>query len=136
MLYVIYRANHPGLSYRGGQGPIIHLEADLYDVIAWADAVGRRWAFSISNAGATYAEFRKSVDQLDQIDWTAVGALNFRRAEVKEHKQAEFLLHESFPLELVARVGVKSAQVQADVETVLAQADIPIGVEVRREWYY
>ncbi len=28
MLYVIHRANHPELAYRGGQGPIVHLEAD------------------------------------------------------------------------------------------------------------
>lgn len=29
MLYLIYRANHQDLSYRGGQDPIVHLEADL-----------------------------------------------------------------------------------------------------------
>ena len=28
MLYILYRGNHPGLTYRGGQGPIIHLEAN------------------------------------------------------------------------------------------------------------
>lgn len=30
MLYIIHKANHPELSYKGGQEPIIHLEADLY----------------------------------------------------------------------------------------------------------
>ena len=29
MLYLIHRANDPELVYRGGQGPIVHLEADL-----------------------------------------------------------------------------------------------------------
>jgi hypothetical protein len=43
MLFVIHRANHPELAYRGGQEPIVHLEADLYEVIRWADADGRRW---------------------------------------------------------------------------------------------
>src|SRR5690606_4683162 len=38
MLYVIYRGNHPDLTYRGGQGPILHLEADLEETLAWADA--------------------------------------------------------------------------------------------------
>jgi hypothetical protein len=33
MLYVIYRANHPELEYRGGQDPIVHLEADLGEVV-------------------------------------------------------------------------------------------------------
>ena len=32
MLYLIYRANHPELAYRGGQKPIVHLEADLQQV--------------------------------------------------------------------------------------------------------
>jgi hypothetical protein len=27
MLYVIYRQNHPSLTYKGGQDPIVHLEA-------------------------------------------------------------------------------------------------------------
>lgn len=36
MLYVIHMANHPELAYREGQGPIVHLEADLHRVIAWA----------------------------------------------------------------------------------------------------
>jgi len=30
MLYLIHQANHPELAYRGGQDPIVHLEADLH----------------------------------------------------------------------------------------------------------
>jgi hypothetical protein len=33
MLYLIHRANHPDLTYRGGQRPIIHLEADLEQTV-------------------------------------------------------------------------------------------------------
>src|ERR1700677_2413270 len=29
MLYLLHRANHPELTYRDGQGPIVHLQADL-----------------------------------------------------------------------------------------------------------
>lgn len=52
MLYLIHRGNHPELTYCGGQGPIVHLVADLGEVVRWADGEGRRWAFSLSNAGA------------------------------------------------------------------------------------
>ena len=97
MLYVIHRANDPELTYREGQRPIVHLEADLYEVVAWADANGRRWAFSLSNAGAYYTQFRSRVDQLDEVNWPAVAATDFRGAEVKEGKQAEFLVHQQFP---------------------------------------
>ncbi len=37
MLYVIHCSNHPELSYRGGQGPIVHLESNLLDVVNWAN---------------------------------------------------------------------------------------------------
>lgn len=37
MLYLIHQANHPDLAYRGGQSPILHLEADLKQSVAWAN---------------------------------------------------------------------------------------------------
>jgi hypothetical protein len=96
MLYVIHCANDPELTYRGGQGPIVHLEADLHRTIDWADGQNRRWAFSLSNAGADVAQFRSHIDHLDQVNWAAVAATDFRADHIKEGKQAEFLLGESF----------------------------------------
>jgi hypothetical protein len=61
MLYVIHCANHPELEYRGGQEPIVHLEWDLRTVVRWAEESSVRWAFSLSNAGAYYTEFRIGV---------------------------------------------------------------------------
>lgn len=52
MLFLIHKANDPDLSYRGGQDPIVHLEADLHEVVEWAKSKDRRWAFSLSNAGS------------------------------------------------------------------------------------
>ena len=37
MLYLIHRANHSELDYRGGQDPIVHLEADLREAVDWAE---------------------------------------------------------------------------------------------------
>ena len=36
----------------------MHLELDLNAVVTWADAGHQRWSFTLSNAGAAYAEFR------------------------------------------------------------------------------
>ena len=74
MLYVIHCANHPELAYRGGQGPIVHLEADLNKVVVWADGERRRWAIALSNAGAVYTQFRSRLEQLNEVDWPAVAA--------------------------------------------------------------
>lgn len=136
MLYVIHCANHAELEYRGGQGPIVHLEADLHRVVEWAGANGRLWAFSLSNAGAFYAEFRASLDDLGELDWPAIASDDFRRSEVKEGKQAEFLVHESFPFGLVERIGVFSEVVRAKVEETLGESPRSPKVEVLPAWYY
>ena len=136
MLYVIYRANHLELEYRGGQAPIIHLEADLNSVVRWAEANQVRWAFALSNAGARYTEFRATLDDLDDLDWEAIRATDFRRPEIKEGKQAEFLLFESFPFSLVERIGVYSEAIHAQVEAAIANSGHRPVVEVRRDWYF
>ncbi|MEQ8393719.1 MAG: DUF4433 domain-containing protein [Gammaproteobacteria bacterium] len=136
MLYVIQCANHPELAYRDGQQPIVHLEADLHRVVEWAEANGRRWAFSLSNAGAVYTQFRGQLDHLDEVNWGAVRATDFRTAEIKEGKQAEFLIEQSFPWNLVERIGVHSQPIVHRVsDAVPAGAHRP-RLEIRREWYY
>lgn len=136
MLYVIHRANHPELAYLEGQEPIVHLEADLHAVIQWAETKGRLWAFSLSNAGAYYTQFRSRIDELDQLDWTAIAATDFQPRDVKERKQAEFLLHDRFPFELVERIGVGSAAMRARVDAAIARGTHQPAVETRPEWYF
>ena len=134
MLYLIHQGNHPELIYRGGQGPIIHFEADLHSVVAWANAKGRRWAFTLSNAGARYFEDRRDLADLNQIDWNAVQAKNW--SQCKEGKQAEFLLEQKFPWHLIERIGVHSRTTyQLAANALPASGHRPV-VEIRREWYY
>ena len=105
MLFLIHRQN-ADLAYKGGQGPIIHLEADLHATVAWANAQPRRWAFTLSNAGSRYFEDRADLARLGDVDWDAVAARNW--SACREAKQAEFLLEHSFPWHLVERIGVLS----------------------------
>ena len=134
MLYLIHQANHPELVYRGGQQPIVHLEADLRQTVAWAEEHGQRWAFTLSNAGAYYFEDRCDLALLNEIDWNAVQATNWR--ECKEGKQAEFLIERQFPWELISRIGVISRQVSDQVNTALEDAANKPRIEIKTEWYY
>ncbi|WP_438027190.1 type II toxin-antitoxin system toxin DNA ADP-ribosyl transferase DarT [Sorangium sp. So ce233] len=136
MLYVIHCGNNPELSYRGGQGPIVHLEADLHDVVAWATTAGRHWAFSLSNAGACYTQFLASLHELHQLDWASIHATDFRSASVKEAKQAEFLLHGFCPWTLVTLVGVHSPAVQARARASISAGSHQPRAVVQRNWYY
>lgn len=134
MLYLIYQGNHPEMTYRGGQGPILHFEADLNAVVAWANAQAARWAFTLSNAGSYFFEDRNDLERLNEINWTAVQARDWRAH--KEGKQAEFLLEQRFPWHLIERIGVKSAAVYGQVVNALpAHGHRPV-VEVLPDWYY
>jgi hypothetical protein len=135
MLYLIYRGNHPELTYHGGQGPIVHLEADLEEVVAWANAEHRRWAFALSNAGAYYTEFRSTLTDLKDINWAAVQAVDWQAADIKEGKQAEFLIHEWFPITLVRRVGVASSPIKERVLQAFKGAVTP-SIVIKPDWYY
>jgi ssDNA thymidine ADP-ribosyltransferase DarT-like protein len=135
MLYLIYRGNHPELTYHGGQGPIVHLEADLEEVVAWANAEHRRWAFALSNAGAYYTEFRSTLTDLKDINWAAVQAVDWQASDIKEGKQAEFLIHEWFPITLVRRVGVASSPIKERVLQAFKGAVAP-SIVIKPDWYY
>lgn len=136
MLYILHMGNHVDINYRGGQGPIIHLMADLHAVVAWAEESGVRWAFSDRNAGIRYAQFFSNLDTLSNVNWDAVQATDFRDSGIKEGKQAEFLVHESFPWEHVEQVGVVNSSTKAIVENVLADANHRPVVTVEPRWYY
>jgi hypothetical protein len=136
MLFVIHCANHPELTYRGGQDLIVHLESDLHTVVRWTEQNCVRWAFSLTNAGARYTELRSSLQELDELDWTAIASKDFRDPDVKEWKQAESLLFGFFPLNLVERVGVRTAATQAVALRALTSAGIRVPVEVLPEWYF
>ncbi len=136
MLYLLYRANHQDLTYLGGQEPILHLEADLHEVVQWADREGLRWAFSLSNAGSYYVEFYDRLDKLALINWAAVSERDFRSPDVKEGKQAEFLVHGTFPWEFVRRIGASSAGMKVQAETALEGTTHKPPVEILRHWYY
>ena len=134
MLYVIRMGNHPELQYRGGQRPILHLEADLGQTVDWADANGKRWAFTTSNAGSNYFEDFDDRNSLAKIDWNAVNTKDWRLC--KDEKQAEFLVEESFPWHLVTKVGVISIMIRDKVGGILQSSSHRPPVQVTRGWYY
>ena len=134
MLFVIYMKNHSELVYRVGQGPIVHLEADLRDTVAWADQNRVRWAFTLSNAGSFYFEDRCDLAQLNEIDWDAVKAGNWNNR--MEDKQAEFLVEHEFPWNLFQRIDVHSQKTYGRVQRAMQAVAHRPTVEIKPDWYY
>ncbi len=134
MLFLLHRTSHPDLTYQGGQDPIVHLEADFYASIKWAQENKKRWAFTSSNAGSYYFDDYCDLNDLNEINWDAVQVTRWR--DCKEEKQAEFLLEQKFPWDLVERIGVYSLEIyQQATSALLANPHRP-KVEILKEWYY
>lgn len=140
MLYLISCQNHPELSYQDGQSEIIHLEADLYDSIKWASRHNKRWVFTLSNAGSVFFEDRCDLEQLHEINWSAVASKQWGGShvapETKEHKQAEFLIEFSYPWHLIERIGVKNNQIAQKISDDLFDNQYCPKIEVIKDWYY
>jgi hypothetical protein len=127
MLYVIYRGH---VDYQGGQREIVHLVSSLTTAVA----IGRPWAFTDRHADLGYAQYYDDLAQLDQVDWSAMSRTYW--TDVKEERQAEFLVYSWFPWTAIERIGVIDRAMAARVAQLLAAASHRPVVEVRPEWYY
>lgn len=134
MLYLIYQANHPDLAYRGGQKPIIHLELDMDRVIDWAAGQRLRWVFTTSNAGSRYFLDYAERGKLREINWDAVNATDWKN--VREEKQAEFLVETRVEWSLVDRIGVYNESVKQRTKLLLTGQPHCPAVEALPQWYY
>ena len=96
--------------------------------------------FTSSNAGSSYFEDYSDLFQLNKINWAAVEASKWSGIgvdqSVKEDKQAEFLVEDSFPWELVSRIGIMSLWIYPRVQNLLQGAPHRPTVEIKRDWYY
>lgn len=136
MLFLLHKGNRPGVTYTEGQKPLLHLQGDIRKVVEWAETNHTLWAFTNINAAAKYAEFYNRLDDLGSVDWNAVESRNFSDPEVKERKQAEFLLYGSFPWQLIEEIGVCDETVHKQVAEALEWSSHKPRVKVRPKWYY
>ncbi|GAB7140814.1 DUF4433 domain-containing protein [Deferribacterales bacterium RsTz2092] len=134
MLYMLSRANHQDIEYRGGQEPIVHLVFSMRNVINWAEQEGRKWAFTESNAGSRCFEDFADLADLDKLDWNAIRATLWSGRQDK--KQAEFLVEKSLPWQLVEKIGVYSLEQYSEVCKILEAETSRPQISVERSWYY
>ena len=121
----------------GGQEPIVHLQMDMHAVINWAQAENEKpWAFCDLNAGASLASFYNELSKLSEIAWSAVNSDYFRRTEIQEGKQAEFLVYDFVPWTLVEKIGVINQNKAESVKENLIGAEHQPDILVERSWYF
>jgi hypothetical protein len=133
MLYLFHKNNHTEIDYHGGQQPILHLVANLQKVLSWAEQHNKNWVFTTSNAGSFYFDDYNSLQYLDKIDWQAVTTNSWQACQDK--KQAEFLIENKFPWQLIDVIGVYAEPQLQQVQQLLAEAKQPT-LQIKRNWYY
>lgn len=127
MLYRVCRGHD---DYQGGQEPIVHLVTR----VSAATALGRPWAFTDRHAELGHALHFDDVDHLSEVPW---GAMRLKYwEELREERQAEFLVKEFFPWTAVLGMVVRSANMKVRLDQLLREAAHRPPVAIRPTWYY
>ena len=146
MLYAINGGRVPGCPWR--QTDIVHFETTVEKVTA----LGHPFVFYDRNATLAFSAPYTDLAYLDTaVAWDLIteapqldGFCRFwqsrpadaRYADRMERRQAEFLVRDHIPLTCMTRLGVIDVQQQAQVQGLLAQAGLPLRVDVMQSWYF
>lgn len=146
MLYAIHAGNVVGCSHT--QADILHLQTTVADVLA----LGRPVVFTDRNATMGYATFDNDPANLGQVvPWHIITAApqldgfcqywqnSHARPEWSqrmEQRMAEFLVHQSVPLNVFKRIGVYNQAAHLRVQSILQHAGLTIPVHIMPAWYF
>lgn len=137
---MIHCGNHPDLPYREGQAEIIHLVADLFQTIEWAESNHKRWAFTRTNTGANIFEDYSDLEYLVDLNWSAIRSFRWSGKgidpKIKDEKQAEFLLEERFPWHLISQIGVYDQYILETVQKIISENSNKPKIAIKENWYY
>jgi ssDNA thymidine ADP-ribosyltransferase, DarT len=131
MLYVIGRGGVQG--YDGGERPVVYLCSTVEEI---RDA-GLRWVFTEGHAEMAYTDFFDDLKHLNKVDWKLMDARYWHDTnddpDRKRRRQAEFLVYEFFPWELVSYLGVYDQTMAEAVGEIVGRSP---KVGIQRDWYY
>jgi hypothetical protein len=136
MLYALYRGNVAG--YGAGQTPLVYLVSSVQRVAS----NGLPFVFTDGHPIMALSQFYTEVGALNRIAWDVMAGTYWNDTPEfpnrKQLRQAEFLVHQTFPWEAVEFVGVRSPAIKTQVERLLdTSPERPLKpVQVMPSWYF
>lgn len=134
MLYAIHRGNVVG--YQGGQAAVLHL-------VSSAEKVAKAklsFTFTDGHAEMDISRFFVKLKDLEQIDWKIMGEIIWRDTlqdgDRKRRRQAEFLVHQFLPLNLIEEIGVANETTAKEVKILLKAIVRKPVLKIVPAWYY
>jgi hypothetical protein len=134
MLYVISRGGVEG--YGEGQAPVVHLVSSAQAI----QEAGIGFVFTDGHGIMAMSDFFDDLAHLDRVDWKVMKLRYWNDTpedgDRSRRRQAEFLVHQSFPWALVQEIGVMTPAIADRVDQALQGQPYRPPVVVRRGWYY
>ncbi len=134
MLYTIHKGNVEG--YQGEQESILHLVASAEQVVKSKLA----YTFTDGHADVDLSCFFTDLSDLDKIDWDIMKEKYWNDTiadgDRKRRRQAEFLVYEFFPINLLISIGVINDKIEQQVKYMLQNKIINPAIKVIPAWYY
>ena len=125
--------------YSDGQRPLVYLVTNCQAV----QAASLRYVFSDGHGLAAYTEWFEDLRDLARVDWRLVRERYWADDPMGDNdrqrrKQAEFLIHQFCPWEVIQGIAVMDQETKGQVEEILDGVAEPLRkpVAVRRGWYY
>lgn len=134
MLYTISKGNVDG--FVGDQQSIVHLVSNAQAV----QSAGLSFVFTDGHGIMALTDYYDDLGQLTEVDWPLMNARYWNDtiddSDRKRRRQAEFLVHQRFPVSLIQEIGVINQTVKLTTEALLTEFRLSIAVIAKPGWYY
>ncbi len=135
MLYTIDRGNVE--SYTDGQEKIVHFVLKIADIIT--DNID--FVFTDGHPIVALSQFYNNPEELqDKVDWEVMQSRYWsdtpQDPDKKRRRQAEFLIYDQVPVNLINGIGVFDQNIQNEVNCLIERFQPDIDCKVKRNWYY
>jgi len=134
MLYSIHKGNVA--CYHDGQENIVYLVSKIGEICN----CGNAWCFTDGHAEMSLSNFYDDLRHIDQVNWRVMAGTFWH--DTKEapdrsrQRQAEFLVHHSFPWRKFLYLGVQNPTMAAKVLEEISTAEYQPRIVVKSGWYF
>lgn len=101
------------------------------------EASGSDFAFTDGHGIMDLSDYYDDIADLEQVPWNAINARYWNDfPDGRRLRQSEFLVYKRFNWNLVELIGVYNKTMKVSVENLLSGLQLPLIVEVKRNWYF
>lgn len=117
-------------NYVDGDADVLHLVSS----VRIATRLGKPWAFTDRHAVLNHALYFDRVPDLGEVPWKVMPLTYWQ--DVREEREAEFLVHEFFPWTAISEVAAKNEATAERARKLIRPALHRPDVTERPAWYY